>query len=115
MNAVAEIESAYIERIEAGFARLDLAIRQLDERLRQSEMRDAGFAGPTQARVDAAWRRLDEHSAALAVLERELRDLVSTVNQLQNILKWLLGIVTSLFVAVLIALATGHLSIAMVP
>lgn len=112
---MAEIEGAYIERIEAGFARIDLAIRQLDERLRQSEMRDAGFSAPTGARLDAAWRRVDEHSSQISELEKELRQLVSTVNQLQQILKWMLGIFSSLLVAVLIALATGHLSISMVP
>jgi hypothetical protein len=34
---------------------------------------------------------------------------------LQNILRWILGIITSLIVAVLIALATGHLVLEILP
>lgn len=112
---MADIDQAYIERIEAGFARIDSSLKALDDRLRQSEMREAGFATPTITRVDAAWRKIDEHSAVLTELQRDLLQLTASVSQLQTILRWLLGIFTSLIVAVLIALATGHLALEILP
>ncbi len=112
---MAEIDQAYIERIEAGFARIDSSLRDLGERLRQSEMREAGFATPTAGRVDAAWRKIDEQAAILTELQRDLAQLTASVAALQNILRWMLGIVTSLLVAVLIALATGHLALEILP
>ena len=112
---MAEVNDAYLERIEAGFSRIDASLKALDERLRQSEMREAGFATPTAARVDAAWRKIDENSAAVAQLQRDLEKLVLSIAGLQSILRYILGIGTSLIVAILIALATGHLTLDIVP
>ena len=99
------------DRIEAGFARLDSAIRALDDRMRQSEIKEAAFAAPLMTRVDAAWRKIDEHAAALSDIERDVARLVGTVNQLQSILRWALGIFSAVLTAILVSWATGHLSV----
>lgn len=115
MAADLTINDNYLERIEAGFSRLERRITDIDERLRQAEMRDASFSAPTGAKLDAAWRRIDEHTTALVELQKDLMQLTASVRQLESILRWCLGIITSLLTALLVGLATGHLSIAVTP
>jgi hypothetical protein len=105
----------YIDRIEAGFARLEKRITDIDERLRGAEMRDASFSVPTGAKLDAAWRKIDEQAATMLELQRDLIQLTASVRQLESILRWILGLISSLLVAVLVGLATGHLTIGLVP
>ena len=105
----------YIERVEAGFNRIEAAIRALEDRQRQSEVAQAGFAPQAITRLDAAWRKIDEHSAVMVELQKDLLQLTQSVDQLQGILRWMLGIFTSLIAAMLVALATGHLSISILP
>lgn len=112
---MAEIEQNYSEMIQAGFNRLEKRIGDLDDRMRTMEMRDAGFSVPTGAKVDAALRRIDELAAALSQFERDLQKMASNMVQLQNILKWILSVATAVGVAGLVAFATGHLAITMVP
>ena len=109
------IGSEYIDRIEAGFSRIEKRISDIDDRLRNTEMVNAQFLAPTGTRLDAAWRKIDEHSAALSELQRDLAQLTSSVRQLESILRWFLGIITSILGAILVGLATGHLAIAVVP
>jgi hypothetical protein len=67
------------------------------------------------SRLDAAWRKIDDQAVHLIELQRDLAQLTASVAVLQNILRWILGIITSLIVAVLIALATGHLVLEILP
>lgn len=110
-----DINEAYIERIEAGFQRLDASIRAIDERLRIAETREAGFTPLINSRLDAAWKKIDAHQEELKILREDLATLTHSVNQLSSIMRWLLGIFTSCLVAFLIAIATGHMAITLVP
>ncbi|MBV5322605.1 MAG: hypothetical protein JZU60_02070 [Ilumatobacteraceae bacterium] len=109
------MDAAYLERIELGFAKLDAAIKVLDDRQRAAENREAGNTPIMSSRLDAAWRKIDDHETSIRDLRQEVSKLMQSVIQLLSILRWMLGIFTSLIVAILIALATGHLSIGILP
>jgi Na+(H+)/acetate symporter ActP len=87
----------------------------LDDRQRAAENREAGNTPIMSSRLDAAWRKIDDQAVHLTELQRDLAQLTASVAALQNILRWMLGIITSLIVAVLIALATGHLALEILP
>ena len=107
-----DVNDAYIDRIEAGFLRLDASIRAIDERLRQAENREAGSHPIITSRLDAAWRKIDEHERELAELKTDIQELTHSAKQLTKILSWILGVITFLICSVLGALATGHLVLA---
>jgi hypothetical protein len=109
------MDAAYLDRIEIGFAKLEAAIKVLDDRQRAAENREAGNTPIMSSRLDAAWRKIDDQAVHLIELQRDLAQLTASVAVLQNILRWILGIITSLIVAVLIALATGHLVLEILP
>jgi hypothetical protein len=109
------MDAAYLDRIELGFAKLEAAIKVLDDRQRAAENREAGSTPIMSSRLDAAWRKIDDQAVHLTELQRDLAQLTASVAALQNILRWMLGIITSLIVAVLIALATGHLALEILP
>lgn len=109
------MDAAYLERIELGFAKLEAAIKVLDDRQRAAENREAGNTPIMSSRLDAAWRKIDDHETSIRDLRQEVSKLMQSVIQLLSILRWMLGIFTSLIVAILIALATGHLSIGILP
>lgn len=109
------MDAAYLERIELGFAKLDAAIKVLDDRQRAAENREAGNTPIMSSRLEAAWRKIDDHETSIRDLRQEVSKLMQSVIQLLSILRWMLGIFTSLIVAILIALATGHLSIGILP
>jgi hypothetical protein len=109
------MDAAYLDRIEIGFAKLEAAIKVLDDRQRAAENREAGNTPIMSSRLDAAWRKIDDQAVHLTELQRDLAQLTASVAALQNILRWMLGIITSLIVAVLIALATGHLALEILP
>ena len=109
------MDAAYLERIELGFAKLEAAIKVLDDRQRAAENREAGNTPIMSSRLDAAWRKIDDHETSIRDLRQEVSKLMHSVIQLLSILRWMLGIFTSLIVAILIALATGHLSIGILP
>lgn len=112
---MADMDAAYLDRIELGFAKLEAAIKVLDDRQRAAENREAGNTPIISSRLDAAWRKIDSHEIDLKEVRQDIVRLTQSVNQLLSVLRWMLGILTSLIVAVLIALATGHLSIGIVP
>jgi predicted phage-related endonuclease len=110
-----DMDAAYLERIEAGFAKLEAAIKVLDDRQRAAENREAGNTPIMSSRLDAAWRKIDDHESDIKELRHEVAKLTQSVNQLLSVLRWMLGILSAVTTAILIALATGHLSIGIMP
>lgn len=91
------------ERMEKGFDRLEKLMTGVEVRVREVEKREASCSPMLQGRLDAAWREIDEHKVKIEKLEKAVEALVQT----NSILKWLLGVSTTVLVALLIKLIVG--------
>lgn len=91
------------ERMEKGFNKLEAIMTGVESRVRSVENKEAACSPIMTSRVDAAWREIDKHTGQLKALEDLLDKLVAT----NNILKWLLGVITALGTTALIKLLIG--------
>lgn len=105
-------------RMDKGLAEIKDILNRFDERLRMQETNLAGSQPLLIARVDAAWRKIDEMDAeqaqmrqAMALQNETIQQLSQTINRLEAVAKWILGIITALIVAVLVAYVTGQIDI----
>jgi chromosome segregation ATPase len=97
-------------RMEKGFDELKSIVSGFDKRVRDVELIQANSNPILTSRVDATWRKLDEHDGALKDLDKEIEDIKKTISELINtnrILKWILGVLTTLMTTYLIKLLVG--------
>lgn len=97
-------------RMEKGFDELKQIVSGFDKRVRDVELKEANCNPILTARVDAAWRKLDEHDAVLKEMDKAMEELKKTISELvstNKILKWLLGVMTVLMTAYLGKLLIG--------
>jgi len=106
------------ERIEKNFDEVKAMMNGFDSRVREMEKGEAGCQAITSGRIDAAWKKLDEHTKTLEDIEKIVQDqllivsqLIESQKQIKDILKWALGIVTAVIVVVVIGLATGQATV----
>ncbi len=79
-------------------------LRVIEERVRQLENTEAGIHPLMESRIDAAWRKLEEHTHVID----GMRQSIVRLEQANRLLSWLGGILGS---AVLIWLVTQILAI----
>lgn len=97
-------------RVEKSFDELKQIISGFDKRVRDVELKEANCNPILTSRVDAAWRKLDEHDAVLKEMDKALEELKNSISELVNtnkILKWILGILTVLMTTYLTKLLIG--------
>lgn len=99
------------ERMDKGFDKIAELLRGYEERLRGLENREAGCQPLLTSQLAAAWRKLDSHDAELEKLRAAVSQSAKTAGQLEAVSKWLLGVVTAIIVAVVIAFLTGRIDI----
>jgi len=92
------------EKVDRGFGELKEMLRSFDERLRKTEQAQAGCQPLVEMKVNAAWKKLDEHDEAIT-------NMTKSVDKLSEIGKWLLGIITAMIISFLIALVTGRVDL----
>lgn len=118
LRKVESSERVYQEHIGALNKSLDKGIDEIkamlstfDKRMREVETQDASFQPLLTSRMDAAWRRIDAHSIELDRYREGLVMLTQSIKQLESISRWLVGIFTSVIVAVVIGFVTGKIDI----
>jgi len=106
------------ERMEKNFDEVKAMMNGFDSRVREIEKGEAGCQAIVTSRLDAAWKKLDEHTDSLKDIEKIVQDqllivsqLIESQKQIKDILKWVLGIVTAVIVVVVIGLATGQATV----
>lgn len=85
-------------RMERGIEELKEMLQGFDNRVRSVEHREAACQPVVQARLDAAWRKIDENSTQIDLLNKTIQELRLTITELkrtQSLLSWLGGIVGS--------------------
>ena len=99
------------ERMDRGFTEIKEMLYRFDERLRDEEKNQAGYQPVITARLDAAWRRIDKHDQDMDKLNEALIKITKTVSQLESVSKWMLGILTAVIVAIMVAFVTGRIEL----
>lgn len=97
-------------RMDKSFDEIKQIVSGFDKRVRDVELKEANHNPILTARVDAAWRKLDEHESFMKELDKAIDELKKTVSELTStnkILKWILGVLTTLMTAYLIKLLVG--------
>lgn len=93
--------------MDAGFAelrvQLDKVAQSINVRLGDLERREAGCQPLLQSRIDAAWRKIDDHEKKI----EELTAIVVELRQANRILTWLGGVSGSAVVVWVIAQILG--------
>lgn len=90
-------------RMDKGFDELKQIVSGFDERVRNVELKEANCNPILTSKVDAAWRKIDEHDTVIKELLKTSSELVHT----NKILKWILGVLTVLITAYLAKLMIG--------
>ena len=106
---------ALSERMDRNFGEVKAMLQGFDERLRSLENREAGCQPMVQSRIDAAWRKLDDHDTKISAANTNHLHLMNQVKNLYSILNWILGILTLIIGAVAVALVTGRAVIQFLP
>ena len=94
-------------QVTQGFTRLEALLMNFDERVRSVENTQAGCQPVLTSRLDAAWRKIDEHEDAIDKIREIMRDLAQT----NRILKWILGIFTAVLLAAIVEVVRGNLTL----
>jgi len=95
------------ESMQSGLGEIKQILQGIEVRVREIENREAGCYPMVNSKVDAAWRRLDEHDVAIVRLREVVGELVHT----NRLLGWAAGLVTAVLVVLLGALVTGQATI----
>jgi len=99
------------ERMDKGFSELKEMLIRYEERLRGVETREVGSFAVVGSRLDAAWKKIDDHTEEIKILSDTLSGVGKSAVLLETIFKWLLGVVTAVVIAVVIAFATGRIGV----
>lgn len=95
------------ETVREGFDELKELLRGIDARVRTVETQSASVQPLVNQRLAQLEATALEHGGAIKALEKITAQLAST----NGILKWILGIITAVLTAFLIALVTGKLQL----
>lgn len=108
--------------MDKGFDELKAMLGGYDLRIRDIEQSEAGRHPLLESRIDAAWRKIDEHGVELRALASRVDTDIKAINtradkalliaeRLESVAKWMLGILTAVITALIIALITGRIDI----
>lgn len=103
------------ERFDKGFGELKDMLMRYEDRLRNLETREAGRSPLVENRLNAAWERLDTHTKDIGALNDAMGKLARTAGFLEVVAKWLLGIVTAVLIALLVAVLSGRVDLVVRP
>lgn len=89
-------------RMEKSFDEIKTIVTGFDTRVRTVELKEANRNPILTAKMEAAWRKLDEHDLMMKEFKKTVEELKNSINELMHtnkILKWILGILTVLITA----------------
>ena len=96
--------SARLNQVAADVLEIKMMLRDIEARVRQLENNEAGSHPLLNSRIDAAWRKIEEHDRRIEYLSQ----VIAKLDQSNRLLTWLGGILGS---TVLIWLVTQVLGV----
>ena len=108
MTVQAQIEQLG-QRLDKGFDEIKRMLSHFDERIRKLETTDARDHTLVVARLEEAWKTIDRHDDDLKSLTRWSQNQTKLIERIEMVGKWVIGIVTAVIVALLIAIVSGKI------
>lgn len=96
--------SGRLDQVARDVAEIKAMMRAVEERVRALENHEAGSHPLMESRIDAAWRKIEEHDRRVKAIE----EVVSRLDHSNRLMAWLGGILGS---TVLIWLVTQILQV----
>ena len=97
-TALQKLISDLSAQMREGIGEIKVTLKSIDERVRALENNEAGAHPLIDGRIDAAWRKLDEHDKRITTLTDTVIEMKQTDAQLQHtnkLLAWLGGLLGS--------------------
>lgn len=97
-------------RVEKGFSELKDMLQGFDTRVREMEKQEASCKPLLDNQISAAWRKIDEHSTEIKVLDlavTELKLIIVELKRTQTMLSWLGGLLGSTVVIWIVSQILG--------
>lgn len=85
-----------LERIEKSMEAINKRLDRLDQQMQLYEKNEAGCQTLISARVDAAWRKIEEHDREVIISRTERAELKSRTQEVESRMKlvyWFFGLV----------------------
>gem|GEM_PF-1160626 len=79
--------STRLQRMSEDIGEIKNILSQIDQRVRALEQSDAGSHPVIIARVDAAWRKIDEHDARIQTVETAINSISLSIESLKQPVK----------------------------
>ena len=83
--------TARVNQIAQDVAEIKTMLREVEARVRALENHEAGAHPLMESRIDAAWRKIEEHDRRMKAIE----DVVARLDHSNRLLTWLGGILGS--------------------
>lgn len=83
--------SARLDQVARDVAEIKQMLHAVEERVRALENHEAGSHPLMESRIDAAWRKIEEHDRRIKVME----DIVTRLDHSNRLMAWLGGILGS--------------------
>lgn len=96
--------SSRLDQVVSDLCEIKAMLKDIEARVRKLENNEAGAHPLMESRIDAAWRKIDEHDKRL----ESLAQMVTRLEQSNRVMTWLGGILGS---TVLIWLVTQILQV----
>lgn len=104
--------------MDAQLSEIKSILSDINGKQREMELREAGCSPLMTGRLDAAWRRLDDHDARIKIIEvempmkavrevvdaelRMINETLTEIKQTNKILTWLGGLMTTTIIVYLL-------------
>lgn len=85
------------QRMDKGFCKLETMLQAMDERMRAIEQNQAGSHPVFMARLDAAWRQIEEHKGKIGSLDTDIQQIklvVETLKSTKSLAGWIGGVLS---------------------
>lgn len=91
--------------MDRGFNEMKELLTGVEGRVRGLEQREAGCQPIVTARMDAAWKKIDEHEADI----KAMKDTLSGLKTANKIMTWIGGLLASSLIVWFVSQVTGLL------
>ncbi len=106
----AQIENIGI-RFDKSFDELKMMLSGFDNRLRILEQGEAGRHPLLKASISTALKKLEEHDSNIKDAQKSADKALMVATRLEAVAQWLLGIISVVVAAVIVAIITGRVEI----
>jgi predicted RNase H-like nuclease (RuvC/YqgF family) len=102
------------DRMDAGFTEIKDLLRSYEERTRAIEQREAGCQPLITGRIDAVWRKVDDHETRLTTKSQQINALERQVARLAMVYNFFVFVSSALglsVIALIWAMITGQATV----